>query len=86
MTRIYGFIATVFGLMVLEAVLEAARQKTHAVLYLNPSAYNIGYGFYFFERFNTPYNYNFLLQLQLLNCLSFIQKFKLVMSEDFILE
>ena len=86
MTMIYGFIATVFGLMVLEAVLEAARQKTHAVLYLNRSAYDIAYSFYFFERFNTPYNYNFLLQLQLLNCLSFIQKFKLVMSEDFILE
>ena len=32
------FIATVFGPTVLEAVLEAARQKMHAVPYLNGSA------------------------------------------------
>ena len=45
---------TVFPDSGLEAVLEAARQKMHAVQYLISSAYNIGYGFYFFDRFNAP--------------------------------
>ena len=40
--------------MVLEAVLDAARQKTHAVPYQNHSPLNIGYSFYFFDGFNTP--------------------------------
>ena len=45
----YGFLPTV-----LDAVLEAARQKMHAVLFLNCSPLNIGYGFYFFDRLNAP--------------------------------
>ena len=40
--------------MVLEAVLEAVRQKMNAVLYLNRSPLNIGYGFYFYDSFNAP--------------------------------
>ena len=53
--KVYGFIATVFVPTVLEDVLEAATQKMHAVPYLNRSALNIGYGFYFFDSFNAPY-------------------------------
>ena len=49
------FIATVFVPTVLEAVLEAARQKTQAVPYLNHNAWNIGC-FFFFDRFNAPLN------------------------------
>ena len=45
----YSFLPTV-----LEAVLEAARQKTNVVPYLNCSSLNIGYSFYFYESFNTP--------------------------------
>ena len=44
----YGFLPTV-----LEAVLEAAWQNMHAVPCQNRSPLNIGYGFYFFDRFNT---------------------------------
>ena len=39
---------------VLEAVLEAVRQKTNAVPNLNRSPLNIGYNFYFYDRFNAP--------------------------------
>ena len=39
---------------VLEAVLEAARQKMHGVSYLNRSPLIIGYGFYFYDSFNAP--------------------------------
>ena len=45
--------------MVLDAVLEAARQKTHAVPYLNRSPLNIGYGFYFYDSFNAPLEIQF---------------------------
>ena len=47
----YNFIPTV-----LEAVLEAARQKTNAVPYQNRSTLNIGYGFYFYDIINATFN------------------------------
>ena len=36
----------------LPMVLEAVRQKMNVVPYLNRSPLNIGYGFYFYDRFN----------------------------------
>ena len=46
----YGFLPTV-----LEAVLEAARQKTSAVPCLNRSPLFIGYGFYNYDKFIAPF-------------------------------
>ena len=40
--------------MVLEAVLEAVRQKMNAVPYLNRIPLNVGYGFYVYDSFNAP--------------------------------
>ena len=48
--RSYSFIATVL----VPTVLDATYQKMHGVPYLNLSAENFGYGFYFFDRFNAP--------------------------------
>ena len=39
---------------VLEAVLEAARQKMNTVPYLNQSPSFIGYGFYNYDKFIAP--------------------------------
>ena len=39
---------------VLEAVLEAARQKTNVVLYVNQSPLFIGYGFYNYDIIIDP--------------------------------
>ena len=45
----YCFLPTV-----LEAVLDAARQKTSAVPYLNRSPLFIGYGFYNYDKIIAP--------------------------------
>ena len=45
--------------MVLVAVLEAAKQKTNVVQYLNRSPLNIGYSFFFYDSFNAPEKQDF---------------------------
>ena len=53
----YGFLP-----VVVEAVLEAARQKMDAALYLNRSPLNIDYSFYFFDRFNAPIKFEHICE------------------------